>query len=741
MKRHLPRIIAWVFVLAFGIYAFYHLERFEIEKGTLGNGQTQEDVQYPQETIDRLKNLDQYSLAAETDRLGLYIEPATSSVAVKDKQTGALWMSASNIPDEVIGGSQLLRNSVKAPVNFTYTDFSRPIHEIISSNSISSVPKLQYEDIADGKRVIYSFEKLGIEFAVEYTLKDDLLDVFIPASRIKEKTQNLLVSVEPLPNLGAASDEDDGYMFFPDGSGSIAYFKEVHPQYLTKYSAMVYGSEDIFKNTNQPPENAYLPVFGVHKNGDGYVAYVAEGEYEAKINYYPSGYTINVNRISSEFTYRRMYDAAVRRGEFVNRVEEKMTANDHRLQYVFLPKESADYSGMANKYREYLVESGKLHKKIGDAKEIPAAVDLFMGIEEKRVLGDRFIKATTYEQAKQFIKDMKDQGVQSLSISLVGWMHNGVDDLPDDHRAAAELGGAAKLKELTKFAKDNGVELYLNYNNAMGFGENLRLTKTLDVMKTPSRMPLENVFIEMLMLNAARAKEKFDGGAAETIAGYGPSGIDFAAYGEMAVADYNEWHPLTREGTVRTWLDMMQESREQNGKVAVRGGNQYVLSIADRILDIPLRDTGYMYADEAVPFFQMVVHGYVPYSGDIPLNIHYNQRELFLKWVEYGSMPYYFLTRNNPEEFRFTHYDDLFSSTMKQWSPVLVEQYKQINEKLGHTWGLTITGHKILQRNVYETTYEDGTKVIVNYNTTAYSSGALTVNGMDYAVIQGGNAQ
>lgn len=734
--RRVLRWISWAVVLGLLTFFIYALENYMVEQGVMGDGAGQQNADFPRAVLDKLGDLSVYEKVAENRRLSLYYEPLTSSIAVEDKETGAVWLSASDVSDEEAGGSQLLKDSLKSPFNFSYADIGRPTHEVVSSNLISSSPRIGKEAVDNGIRVTYQFDNLGLQFAIEFTLDEDRLVVSVPVTEIREQGNYALVSIEPVPNLGAASDRDKGYMFYPDGSGAISFFKESHPQYREKYSALVYGSEDIFERNGQRAENAYLPVFGVHKNGRGFVAYITEGEFESKIHYAPSGYLVNVNRVSAEFLYRREYSAAIRKGEYARRVETGMRAFDHQVVYHFLPKGRAEYSDMAQIYREYLIQSGKLHRTIEKNKRtIPLALNLFMGVKEERVLKDRFVQATTFEQAENIVQQLKSAGVEEMSVIVKGWMTGGYGDFPDGTAAAGELGGASGLKRLARTMKENGLELFLNFNNVHANADNLGVRKMSAVMKDPGRLPLQNYYGDSLLLNAVTAASRFDSGHKQTLSGYGASGIDFEAYGDLAVADHSEWNPLTREGTVGQWLSMLRESREMNGKAAVHGGNQYVLHLADRLSDLPLEDSRYVFTDEAVPFYPMIVHGSIPYSGDIPLNIHHDQRQGFLRWVEYGSMPLYELTWREPEELRFTEYRKLFSSAFGQWAPVIIEQYRELNERLGHTWGLAMTSHRKLERNVYETGYEDGTRVIVNYGSIPYETEGTTVKPLNYAVL------
>ena len=75
-----------------------------------------------------------------------------------------------------------------------------------------------------------------------------------------------------------------------------------------------------------------------------------------------------------------------------------------------------------------------------------------------------------------------------------------------------------------------------------------------------------------------------------------------------------------------------------------------------------MEDSGYFFTDETIPFYQMVVHGLIPYSGD-PQNLFYDPQLQYLKMVEYGYMPYYQFTMNYSDDLKDTYYSDLFSSS------------------------------------------------------------------------------
>jgi hypothetical protein len=179
---------------------------------------------------------------------------------------------------------------------------------------------------------------------------------------------------------------------------------------------------------------------------------------------------------------------------------------------------------------------------------------------------------------------------------------------------------------------------------------------------------------------------------------------------------------------------MMRKSRAQFGGAAASGGNAYVLPYTDRIFSLGTKDSGYFFTDETVPFYQMVVHGLIPYSGR-PQNLFHDPQVQFLKMVEYGYMPFYQLTYQHSEELKDTFFADLFSSRYSSWSDAIVSKYKEMNDKLRGTWSQTMVDHRRLKDNVIQTTYEDGTRIIVNYDNDAFQIDGHTVPGQNYFVL------
>jgi hypothetical protein len=56
-------------------------------------------------------------------------------------------------------------------------------------------------------------------------------------------------------------------------------------------------------------------------------------------------------------------------------------------------------------------------------------------------------------------------------------------------------------------------------------------------------------------------------------------------------------------------------------------------------------------------------------------------------------------------------------------------------------WNQLIAGHRKLADGVYETSYGNGTRILVNYNELAFQGSGYEVKGMSYLVLKGGDTK
>lgn len=101
-------------------------------------------------------------------------------------------------------------------------------------------------------------------FAIEYNLDDLGLEIRLPASSIRYDSSNYtLESVKFLPYFCAGSNENAGFTFIPDGSGTITRFEDIASRSFT-LTGKLYGRDYSFHSiTGSTQETMRLPAFGV----------------------------------------------------------------------------------------------------------------------------------------------------------------------------------------------------------------------------------------------------------------------------------------------------------------------------------------------------------------------------------------------------------------------------------------------------------------------------------------------
>ena len=214
-----------------------------------------------------------------------------------------------------------------------------------------------------------------------------------------------VTAISVLPNFGALGDFEDGYVFYPDGSGAISCASAEHPSYQHYFLEDVYSADtpaldELLQKGESGKQQVLMPVFGAKHGDTAYLAVVDSGAEYAAIEYYPSGLSLNVHRVDAYFRCRRtaaVYDEGSSRGA-IYELERFDTA--YTVNYYFLRGDAANYSGMACRYREYLLAGGMLRQSPLVAESGLVAVNFIMGVTKSELISREFEAVTTFAQAE-----------------------------------------------------------------------------------------------------------------------------------------------------------------------------------------------------------------------------------------------------------------------------------------------------------------------------------------------------
>ncbi len=672
-----------------------------------------------------------FRLAAESAHLRLYLEPTTSQLIVEDKRNGKLWTS--NPIDGVAGQRAPTRDQEKAVFFVYYTDSHRD-HENYTDSAIGK-PIIAVTSLARGAAADFRFNDLGLGFRMLFQLGDDYLDVSIPRESLSEEGQNLFVGIEPLPFLGATSSDVSGYFVVPDGTGALVHFRPQQPGYRRSYDAAVYGPASlIFGPDAWRSEQVSMPVFGEVAGDAGYLAILTEGALDASLEAAVADSSGSLNRIAARFIVRRSTLYPRSRTTLVSRFDQARTQTSYRLRYQFLDAPDASYVGMARAYRQYLMtdrEVSRVHQPV-----YPLHLRFFMGVEKPAFPFPQFVQLTTYDQVIQILDALAQRGVDHVLVTLVGWEQGGFAGrwpivMPPDHR----LGGSEGLRRLADYCAEHGDRLVLQDQYTWAEEENGGFSARGDVVRGANLLPIYDRLSRRYVLNPIFAFERYISHDVPTLAHWGIGGVLLSDVANIALDDHNAQHPLNREQYVAVWREILSYVRQQTGWVGVAGADDYLVGATDHISGLSLDRTDYQFFDESIPFLPIALHGLVTYSGT-PVNLQGDLPHDFLRQIEYGALPTFELTYTAPLDLGDTPYNVLFSSRYDDWLDAVAQQYR-LARQLDATWTEFIVDHQQLAPNVFATTYEDGTRVVVNYGDEAYQDGARIVPARGYVIVSG----
>jgi len=162
---------------------------------------------------------------AENSRFALYYDPEGLDLAVLEKTTGFVWSNA--VDREVYTEEAANETALSGLVNVGTLNGGAESQTVIYDGvkNASSV-KTAVEKRQNGFSLQISLVKLDIRFTLQFTLEKDGLDVRVPFDKIEENGKNQLNYLRLMPFFGAGVSGEGGYLFFPDGSGSLMDFTE-----------------------------------------------------------------------------------------------------------------------------------------------------------------------------------------------------------------------------------------------------------------------------------------------------------------------------------------------------------------------------------------------------------------------------------------------------------------------------------------------------------------------------------
>jgi hypothetical protein len=599
-------------------------------------------------------------------------------------------------------------------------------------------------------------EKPAFNITLRYTLDGKSLVLNVPFDKIAYRPAYPITLLSLLPFMGAGGRNDQGYMLVPDGSGALIYFNNGKQNQIT-YNNNVYGWDeamprDAVINDNKAP----FPAFGIQKNGNALLCVIEEGSSYGGVRADVSGRNNSWNNVYPRFTmvHGAIIDITGRSDRSVYLYERSLPAGES-ITLRYTPCVGDGYPGMAKEYRSWLTRA---YPSLGTRKEegVPIAIELVGAVNKTRHrLGIPFdlpLKLTSYKESADMIGGFAQWGWKNVRIKPNGWFNHSVDhSVPNKIKLINELGSKKDFKNLVSVAEKNGYAVFPDvdfmymrdvklfggfslYRDAaryvnrkrvekypysfVWFGERVRWGK-LSYLARPAYM--------MSLIDNFNRK----------MSALGLRNLAFRNMGAKLAGDYHEKRLVSREASMKMRQEKLAELKGNGAGVLLNTGYAYAVPWADFITDMAIDDQRFGITDVSVPFYQMALHGLVPYTGPA-INLAEDYTKNLLKTVESGAGLYFSFMKEESSVLQETKFRQFYANEYDKWSPDANALYQKFSADFASLYNQAITGHVILSEWLTMTEYEDGTRVIVNSGDIDASYDGVVINARGYAVLRRG---
>lgn len=754
MKKLLKRIpiAAWIWtvlIVALLLFVVTRLDISSLDRGAAAAAQ-QANVGAVKvnKGLDELPKEADFKTVAQNGQLELKLDAKTGHFNVVDKRNGNVWHSYPD-PDQWLTESQegTWRNHLRSPVMLRYIDLTGKVTQPKETNLLEEQGKITDVTTIDGGfRLTFDMPSKQFTIPIEVKLEGDSVVTKIIDSGVKEGSLSL-IWIRLYPFFGAEhSVGQDGYLFIPDGSGALIPYSEHNTNVNRIYQEPIYGMDISFKANDDPQSRnpVNMPVFGAKSGDKAFLSIAEDGAELADIVASPSGVFSDYNWITAQQNYRSTYKQVTNEQKnrfFITYNKTERFKGDRAVRYVILDKAKANYVGMAERYRQYLMDTYKLQKlKPKNESKLPMTVSLVGAERQRGLITDSYLKATTTSDAMKIVQRLYGLGIDNMVVNYMGWAKGGYSDFGAPLPVDSRLGGEKGMKQFVQFARTLEIPVYLDtnymFNNTNAGGYNRRQNGLRDMGGTVIGEFVSLGYLDKVIKDDISYFQKLG------VSGVSLGSIGFSptmGLGRTVNSDYNTNYPYGREESRKKQQELMQKFKDAGLDLRGTQSSSFAfpyISTIDKLIDDYSYDS---FSQTSIPFVQIALHGLVNYTSQYA-NERQEYQKQFLRDLEYGSSPAFIFIAENAEDFKNADSLHLYSPDYRDWETEAVKEYQRMNEALGDVQNQFIVNHRTLATDVKETTYANGKRIIVNYGNTTYSNGGITVKPLDYLIVKGGTA-
>ncbi len=648
-------------------------------------------------------------------------------ILLKSIKTGKIW---SNIPYEyqLEGGSSANLNStlniiVSSQKNMEWTTV-RGYTDAYENGRIFS------EKIKNGIKVTYCFDKYEISVPVDYILREDSVEISIDPNEIVESgNKYLLVAAEVSPFMCSTLNADNNsYLFIPSGSGALMYAKE-HLDGERSWSGEVYGI-DVSRTEPRSltiEESIRMPIFGIKAGEHSMLAIIENNAGSAVINASVgnsrTGYSIVYPTV-----YFRGYDVFDQdnKGD-LKRVSGELSSNVFSIGYYPL-KNGAGITEMADKYREYLSETGSF--ETSNVKNSPYSLTVlggvvtttsFLGIPKKELQ-----VMTTFSDVKKIVAETIELTDIEPIVRIMGFGNSGINtgEIGGGFELPKVYGSKKERQELIFYLKNQKISAFFDfdlvrYSESGGGFSYINDTAKTAIFKRAERYVMQGPFREFNKdLNYRIIKRsllsKATDNAIKMANKYELPAISLSTITNTAYSDYFEKKYYTKGNIEKDVAELLKRVKKSGYNISASAANAYAGGISDVIFDVPVNNGEYDNLDESIPFYQMVYRDIKPlYSPAV--NLDSNPKKSIMIAATSGIGLGFTVIGDYDVSYDESQADKLYGMLFDDNQALIKDSIEILSRLYNNVSGAKINAYDILENGITKTVFDNGVTVFANH--------------------------
>ena len=170
--------------------------------------------------------------------------------------------------------------------------------------------------------------------------------------------------------------------------------------------------------------------------------------------------------------------------------------------------------------------------------------------------------------------------------------------------------------------------------------------------------------------------------------------------------------------------------KNKNFSVMSDSANIYAAVLSGCVINTPTKSSGYSYFDAEIPFYQMVMRGFVPLSGGI-INLADEPEKEFLRTVSTGCSLGFTLTARETAQSVKTNHPETGYTVYSGLSADIADMIGKTNTFLSDAGSSGIADYT-REGNLVKTVFENGVTVYVNFGNKALKTPVGEVAGSSF---------